>query len=773
MNYLTELNPVQRQAVESCKGPSLIIAGAGSGKTRVLTYRIAHLLKQGINPGSVLALTFTNKAAKEMKERIAAMVDPSMAYQIVMGTFHSVFARILRREAELLGYTKNFVIYDIIDSKSIIKKIIKDLNLSDNDYKPNQVLNRISYAKNHLITPDAYFANPNIMEADKRAKRPRVIDIYKLYAQRCKKADAMDFDDLLLNINILFRDYPEILQKYQGFYKYILVDEFQDTNMAQYLIVKKLAQNHKNICVVGDDAQSIYAFRGAKIENILNFRNDFDGCQVFKLEQNYRSTQNIVNLANSLIANNDNQIQKSVFSEKIKGEKIKVFESYTDTDEAFNVTKSIIDLKEKHDFSYNKFAVLYRTNAQSRSFEEAFRKRNLPYKVYGGLSFYQRKEIKDMLAYYRLALNQKDDEAFRRIVNYPARGIGKTTLAKLDEMAEKTGSNLWEIATQPQKYNLQINSGTSEKIINFTSLIQDFNKDIHLKDAYELAEKIAKNSGVLKDLSDVSVPENITRQENLQELLNSIKEFTEVNQEEGFTITLDQYLESASLLINDNENDPENDDKITIMTIHSAKGLEFDNVYIVGVEEGLFPSQRSAYSQKDLEEERRLFYVAITRAKTNLFISHTNQRYRNGSLTFCRPSRFIYELDNNYLEMPLEKDNNDTGFFSTSNNQPPAKRTSNKKPADKSQEQAIQINKKLKKLSAAEKTNNTTQSIETYGYDDPWLIQTGMQVSHSRFGKGEVMQINGNDNNRKAIVAFHNHGEKQLLLKFAKLKILE
>lgn len=768
-DYLKDLNEVQRGAVTEVDGPTLVIAGAGSGKTRVLTYRIAHLLNLGNSARSILALTFTNKAAKEMKERIGHLVGEDNAKALWMGTFHSIFARILRNESQALGYPSTFTIYDSQDTKNAIKQIAKSMNLDDEVYKTNDLYSRISYAKNNLITPRAYSESPHLLEADRVSKRPLTAQIYSQYVTRCYKAGVMDFDDILLNTNILFRDFPDILAKYQRIFKYILVDEYQDTNYSQYLIIKKLAQNHRNVCVVGDDAQSIYSFRGAKIENILNFRNDYKDYKLFKLEQNYRSTQNIVNAANSLIGKNKKQIQKKVFSENEEGDRIRITKCSTDNEEGFLVANTITDLKYANQLQSKDFAILYRTNAQSRIFEEALRKRNIPYKVYGGLSFYQRKEIKDLLAYLRLIVNPRDDEAFRRIINYPARGIGDTTLTKLDEYGNQTNKALFEVSASLELISIDINKGTRAKIAHFVSFIAQMHQKIHSTDAYELAYEVASSTGIIKELKEDKTPESISRFENLQELLSSIKEFTTQNQVDTGPLTLEHYLENVALLTDADNDKAEDADKVTLMTIHSAKGLEFKIVFIVGMEENLFPSTMSGTSVESIEEERRLFYVAITRAKEKAFLSHVETRFKWGNLTNCTPSRFISEIDEQYIELPP-----DTGNFFPGNNDNSGW---GKKPQFGSRLnpdllQAQTPTFKPKKLMKMEKAEESSSPVSTAEFSDPSGIQTGMMVWHERFGDGKVIHIEGEFPNSKATVFFQNSGQKQLLLKFAKLKII-
>lgn len=769
-DYLKELNDVQRDAVIHTEGPSLIIAGAGSGKTRVLTYRIAHLLNQGVNPRSILALTFTNKAAKEMKERIGHLVGENPAKNLWMGTFHSIFARILRSESDALGYPSTFTIYDSQDSKNAVKQVIKAMNLDDQVYKPGEVFSRISAAKNNLITPQAYASNPRAIEADKLARRPQQADVYREYAIRCYKAGVMDFDDLLLNTNILFRDFPEVLAKYQRMFRFILVDEYQDTNYSQYLIIKKLAQEHHNICVVGDDAQSIYSFRGAKIENILNFRNDYPEYKLFKLEQNYRSTQNIVNAANSLIDKNKRQIQKKVFSENEIGDLIRVVNVSTDNEEGFVVANSIIDIRMAERMMYRDFAILYRTNAQSRIFEESLRKRNIPYKVYGGLSFYQRKEIKDVLAYLRLIVNPRDDEAFRRIINYPARGIGDTTVGKLEECAQQRGITLFETASALELLGTDINKGTQNKINQFVAFIKQFGKQIKTMDAYELAYQVTSGAGIINDIKQDKTPESISRFENIEELLNSIREFTTQNQIDTGPLTLENYLENVALLTDADSEKPEDADKVTIMTVHASKGLEFKVVFIVGMEEELFPSGMSLSTLEDIEEERRLFYVALTRAKEKVILSHVQTRFKWGNITSCSPSRFLNEIDESYLDLPTENNNFFPDFESQEDTSWIRKPKFNR--AETSGPESLPAFGQPKKLVKLEKAGNKEVVAGDFQADDPSKIQAGMQVMHERFGVGKVLNIEGDAPNVKATVFFQGAGQKQLLLKFAKLKII-
>jgi DNA helicase-2/ATP-dependent DNA helicase PcrA len=768
-NYLEELNEPQRRAVENINGASLIIAGAGSGKTRVLTYRITHLLKNGVRPGSILALTFTNKAAREMKNRISEMVGPNTSRYLWMGTFHSIFARILRTESEILGYPSNYTIYDSSDSRSLIKSIIKDFKLDDKVYKPNVVSGRISASKNNLVTAEMYANLPETTEYDQSIKMPLIGQIYKEYTRRCFLAGAMDFDDLLMKTNVLFRNHPEILAKYQRIFDYILVDEYQDTNHSQYMIIKKLAAAHNNICVVGDDAQSIYSFRGARIENILNFQKDYPDHKVYKLEQNYRSTQTIVDAANSIIAHNKRQIRKNVFSEKEVGTLIKVMSAITDNEEGYLVSNEIIDTRMRDHFMFSDYAILYRTNAQSRIFEEALRKRNIPYRIYGGLSFYQRKEIKDLLSYFRMVINPKDNEAFKRVINYPARGIGQTSLVKLEQFAVQNNICIWKFATNIPMLLGEFNKGTAAKIHEFTSLINVFREKLENHNAFELATEIAVGTEIMKDLSKDLTPEGISRTDNIQELLNGIQEFSISAKEEGTPDKLNNYMEDVALLTDQDSDKEEDKDRVTLMTIHSAKGLEFKNVFIVGVEENLFPStQMGQKTLEDFEEERRLFYVALTRAEQHAYISYARQRYKWGKLEYCNKSRFIDEIDSQYLNMPVEKDpifysDSSDLPFSTSKPRPQSPTSPALRPAATSQPD---LYRKLSKL------RETKKEADAFDYSNPEEIQAGMIVEHQRFGRGKVLQMEGKMPDIQATVFFQNAGKKQLLLKFAKLRII-
>ena len=705
-----------------------------------------------------------------MKDRISAIVGQNTARYLWMGTFHSIFSRILRTEHELIGYPSDFTIYDSSDSKNLIKSIIKDMNLDDKTYKPAVVASRISAAKNNLVSSEVYSTLPETAEYDQSIKMPLIGQIYKEYAKRCFLAGAMDFDDLLLKTNALLRNHPEILDKYQKTFEYILVDEYQDTNHSQYMIIKKLAAKHNNICVVGDDAQSIYSFRGARIENILNFQKDYPDHKIFKLEQNYRSTQNIVDAANSVIARNKRQIPKNVFSEKEKGTLIKVMSAITDNEEGYLVANEITDTRLRDHFLFSDYAILYRTNAQSRIFEESLRKRNIPYKIYGGLSFYQRKEIKDLLSYFRLVINPKDNEAFKRIINYPARGIGQTSLTKLEQFSAQNNISIWEFATNIQLLINEFNKGTVAKINEFTSLIDSFREKLITHNAFELASEIATASGVMKDLYKDQTPEGVSRFENIQELLNGIQEFSISAREEGRTGQLNNYMEDVALLTDQDSEKPEDNERVTLMTIHSAKGLEFKTVFIVGVEENLFPSNQTGQkSLEELEEERRLFYVALTRAEQHAYLSYARQRYKWGKLEFCNKSRFIDEIDPQYLDMPVEKE---TAFFGTSQDLPfPA-------PKPKSQSAAtpgvrisgVSQTDMFRKLSKLREAKKETDSFE---FSNPEEIQAGMLVEHQRFGRGKVLQIEGQAPDIQATVFFQNAGKKQLLLKFAKLRIVE
>jgi len=769
--YLNDLNEAQRSAVEDFKGPALVIAGAGSGKTRVLTYRIAHLLSHGIRPGSILALTFTNKAAGEMKERIGKLVGEDLAKNLWMGTFHSIFARILRIEGHLLGYPSSYTIYDKTDSKNLINTIIKEMNLDDQVYKAGEITARISFAKNNLITPKAYLGSNQLIEQDKRARKPQTAGIYTKYAVRLKKANAMDFDDLLLNTYILFRDHHNILEKYQKLFNYILVDEYQDTNFVQYMIINQLAAIHKNICVVGDDAQSIYSFRGARIENILNFQHDYKGYKLFKLEQNYRSTKNIIDAANSLISKNKDQISKKVWSGNEPGEKLHLMRAATDNEEGYLVSNLIQDIMYTEQLQYKDFAVLYRTNAQSRIFEEAMRKLNIPYKIYGSLSFYQRKEIKDILAYFRLTVNPYDEEALLRIINYPTRGIGTTTISKLEGLSEKTGKRIWDILSEISDYTQYFNRGTIGKLEKFYHMISTFRENLSHMEAFDLAFTIVESSGILKDLHYEKSPENLSKYENIQELLNGIREFTE-SQSEGEKTTLDAYLQTVVLLTDLDTDKNGNQNKVTIMTVHSAKGLEFKYVFITGLEEDLFPSKFSVSVREEMEEERRLFYVGITRAMKKVILSYAESRYKWGILISCTPSRFLQEIEPGYIETPVQRIsyNRQTDAYNkikSKYRQRAILRTNN------DHINLSDDNTPSGKPKATRQTTDPGSQATSFHFDDPLKIQVGMEVEHQRFGRGKVLNLEGDFPNKKATVFFQSAGQKQLLLKFAKLRIIK
>lgn len=766
-HYLDELNDGQRAAVLYNDGPSLVIAGAGSGKTRVLTYKIAHLLEQGFDPWNILALTFTNKAAREMKERIARQVGDRARY-LWMGTFHSIFSRILRIESSFIGFTSNFTIYDSSDSKSLIKSIVKEMQLDDKVYKPGMIQSRISNAKNRLIMPDAYAADGNIFRSDMDAKVPATRDIYRRYWERCKQSDAMDFDDLLVYTYLLFKDCPAIRDKYVAQFHYVLVDEYQDTNYAQHSIVLQLTQERQRVCVVGDDAQSIYSFRGANIDNILKFTQIYRGAKLFKLEQNYRSTQTIVCAANSLIAKNSEQIHKEVFSQKAKGDPIGVFNAYSDVEEGDIVANKINQLHLREGYSYSDFAVLYRTNAQSRIFEEALRKRTLPYKIYGGLSFYQRKEVKDVIAYFRLSVNPNDEEAFKRVLNYPARGIGDTTLNKILGAANEHNVSLWKVLEAPLEYGLNINKGTHTKLQGFRELIEGFIRDAQEKDAYEVGSAIVRQSGIMNEIYQDRTPENMSRQENIEELVNGMHDFCATRREEGNGhVMLTDYLSEISLLT-DQDTDKEGDtEKITLMTIHSAKGLEFKNVFVVGLEENLFPSQLSMNSYRELEEERRLFYVAITRAEEHCFLSFAKSRFKYGKMEFSSPSRFLKDIDVRYLNVPQEEQTVRRPTENAARFQPSSRfapRTEVKIERQRVEPVRPATMPKFTRVSAASPRPSLGST--------PNGLQVGNIIEHERFGVGEVMKVEGAGDNCKATVKFRNVGEKQLLLKFARFKVI-
>ena len=781
-DYIEELNEGQRNAVLYNDGPSLVIAGAGSGKTRVLTYKIAYLLENGYQPWNILALTFTNKAAREMKERIARQMGPERARHLWMGTFHSIFLRILHVEAGHIGFTSQFTIYDTADSKSLIRSIIKEMGLDEKVYKPGMVQARISNAKNHLVSPAGYANNKEAYEGDRAAKVPALRDIYQRYWERCRQADAMDFDDLLFYTFLLFRDHPEVLARYQEQFRYILVDEYQDTNFAQHSIVLQLAKNHQHVCVVGDDAQSIYSFRGADIDNILYFTKVYPDTKVFKLEQNYRSTQTIVRAANSLIEKNQWQIRKEVFSEKEKGEAIGVYQAYSDVEEGDIVVNKIAELRREKRYAYSDFAILYRTNAQSRIFEEAMRKRSMPYRIYGGLSFYQRKEIKDVIAYFRLIVNPNDEEAFKRIINYPARGIGDTTVGKI--IAAATGHNvsLWTVLCEPLAYGLNFNKGTVGKLQAFRELISAFITDAAEKNAYEIGADIIRQSGIINDVCQDNSPENLSRKENIEELVNGMSDFCAQRQEEGKPNgLLGDFLSEVSLLTDQDSDKDGDDEKITLMTVHSAKGLEFKNVFVVGMEENLFPSSMVGDSPRALEEERRLFYVAITRAEEHCFLSYAKTRFRYGKMEFGSPSRFLKDIDIRFLRLPQ-----DAGMFRRVEEEAAAFRRENARGfapdredapyggkervsvRPKQQIIAPTVPRNLKRVAPSANTASTSPSAGASAN----RVQQGQLIEHERFGLGEVLKVEGEGDNAKATIRFKNAGDKQLLLRFARFKVL-
>ena len=781
-DYIEELNEGQRNAVLYNDGPSLVIAGAGSGKTRVLTYKIAYLLENGYQPWNILALTFTNKAAREMKERVARQVGPERARHLWMGTFHSMFLRILHVEAGHIGFTSQFTIYDTADSKSLIRSIIKEMGLDEKVYKPGMVQARISNAKNHLVSPAGYANNKEAYEGDRAAKVPALRDIYQRYWERCRQADAMDFDDLLFYTFLLFRDHPEVLARYQDQFRYILVDEYQDTNFAQHSIVLQLAKNHQHVCVVGDDAQSIYSFRGADIDNILYFTKVYPDTKVFKLEQNYRSTQTIVRAANSLIEKNQWQIRKEVFSEKEKGEAIGVYQAYSDVEEGDIVVNKIAELRREKRYAYSDFAILYRTNAQSRIFEEAMRKRSMPYRIYGGLSFYQRKEIKDVIAYFRLIVNPNDEEAFKRIINYPARGIGDTTVGKI--IAAATGHNvsLWTVLCEPLAYGLNFNKGTVGKLQAFRELISAFITDAAEKNAYEIGADIIRQSGIINDVCQDNSPENLSRKENIEELVNGMSDFCAQRQEEGNpNVLLGDFLSEVSLLTDQDSDKDGDDEKITLMTVHSAKGLEFKNVFVVGMEENLFPSGMVGDSPRALEEERRLFYVAITRAEEHCFLSYAKTRFRYGKMEFGSPSRFLKDIDIRFLRLPQ-----DAGMFRRVEEEAAAFRRENARGfapdredapyggkervsvRPKQQIIAPTVPRNLKRVAPSANTASTSPSAGGSAN----RVQQGQLIEHERFGLGEVLKVEGEGDNAKATIRFKNAGDKQLLLRFARFKVL-
>ncbi len=790
MDLLNDLNDAQRAAVEYIDGPSLVIAGAGSGKTRVLTYKIAYLLSQGMKPWSIMALTFTNKAAREMKERIGKLVGDDLAQHLYMGTFHSIFSRILRAEAEHIGFNNNFTIYDESDSRSLLKAIIKEMGLDDKAYKPAAVHARISMAKNNLVTAEAYDSDPGILEQNKRAKMPAIGKIYVAYVQRCRQANAMDFDDLLMLTFQLFRDHEEIRQKYAGRFDYILVDEYQDTNHVQMSIVMQLCKEKLRVCAVGDDSQSIYSFRGANIDNILNYQKQLPGTQLFKLEQNYRSTQTIVEAANSLIHHNRNQIQKEVFSKNDKGEKIQYKPAYSDKEEALIVAKNIQRIKRQDDCGYDQFAILYRTNAQSRSFEEEFRKQGIPYRIYGGLSFYQRKEIKDIIAYFRLVANPDDEEAFKRIINYPARGIGAATVMKIADCAHQNQVSFWEVIGNVEHYGLNVNKGTQTKLENFRLLISSFIDRSHTLDVYELGDAIIRESRISEDIMSGKNADDLARQENLEEFLSGMQTFVAGRQEEGRMdeAYLTDYLQDVALLTDADSEGEKDEPRVSLMTIHAAKGLEFATVFVVGLEENIFPSPLAAISVRELEEERRLLYVAITRAEKHCILTNAKNRFRYGKMEFDNPSRFIDEIDASLIEggeeapessfgggyggrMPWDRDR--SGYRREYQNAKPvaSQFMADPKPGFKSV-RAVNAVHRIMGDTASSSSVALAGSSAFNASSAAGSLSEGCRIEHQRFGIGKVLKIEGTGENTKATVEFQNAGTKQLLLKFAKFTIL-
>ena len=827
MDLLNDLNEAQRAAVEYIDGPSLVIAGAGSGKTRVLTYKIAYLLNQGMKPWSIMALTFTNKAAREMKERIGRLVGDDLAQHLYMGTFHSIFSRILRAEAEHIGFNNNFTIYDEADSRSLIKAIVKEMGLDDKSYKPAAVHAKISMAKNNLVSAESYASDAAIYEQNKRAQMPEVGKIFLAYVQRCKQANAMDFDDLLVLTHQLFREHEEIRQKYAARFDYILVDEYQDTNHVQMSIVMQLCKEKLRVCAVGDDSQSIYSFRGANIDNILNYQKQLKGTRLFKLEQNYRSTQTIVKAANSLIKNNRNQIKKDVYSENAVGEKLQYKPAYSDKEEAVIVAKDIKRIKRQDNCEYHDFAILYRTNAQSRSFEEEFRRQGIPYRIYGGLSFYQRKEIKDIIAYFRLVANPDDEEAIKRIINYPARGIGATTVMKIADCAHQNQVSFWEVIGEPAHYGLNVNKGTLTKLDNFRLLISSFIERSHTTDVYELGDAIIKESGISQDIMSGRDADDLARQENLEEFLSGMSAFVEERREEGRMdeAFLTDYLQDVALLTDADSEGAKDEPRVSLMTVHAAKGLEFATVFIVGLEENIFPSPLAAMSVRELEEERRLLYVAITRAEKHCILTNAKNRFRYGKMEFDNPSRFIDEIDSSLIEAQDEMGGSYFGGGSsydrsasygerssygggygkrmpwdqkrrisdrdedvpewkrvTSQFRPDPKPASDTSSSSSSSRESLSSGnfKSVRALDAARRIlgNNrsssvsSTSSVSSSSASSFGALKEGCKIEHQRFGVGIVRKIEGQGENAKATVEFQNSGVKQLLLKYAKYIIL-
>ena len=818
MDLLNDLNEAQRAAVEYIDGPSLVIAGAGSGKTRVLTYKIAYLLSQGMKPWSIMALTFTNKAAREMKERIGKLVGNDLAQHLYMGTFHSIFSRILRAEAEHIGFNNNFTIYDESDSRSLIKAIVKEMGLDDKKYKPAAVHAKISMAKNNLMSAAAYESDAAIFEQNKRAQMPEVGKIFVAYVQRCKQANAMDFDDLLTLTYQLFREHEDIRHKYAARFDYVLVDEYQDTNHVQMSIVMQLCQEKQRVCAVGDDSQSIYSFRGANIDNILNYQRQFQGTRLFKLEQNYRSTQTIVEAANSLIKHNRNQIPKDVFSENAKGEKIQYKPAYSDKEEAVIVAKDVKRIRREDGCQYSDFAILYRTNAQSRSFEEEFRKQGIPYRIYGGLSFYQRKEIKDIIAYFRLVANPDDEEAIKRIINYPARGIGATTVLKIADCAHQNQVSFWEVIGAPEQYGLAVNKGAMNKLETFRLLISSFIERAQTTDVYELGDTIIKESGISQDIMSGKDADDLARQENLEEFLSGMSAFVDERREEGRfdELFLQDYLQDVALLTDADSDGDKDEPRVSLMTVHAAKGLEFPTVFVVGLEENIFPSPLSAASLRELEEERRLLYVAITRAEKHCILTNAKNRWRYGKMEFDNPSRFIDEIDSKLIDSQDEAGGSLFGSRADSSSDQPewaraqrprrpwedagqprySSRYQNSKPvasqfvADPKPSLSEGNFKSVRALNAAKRymethsshpasrsTGSAASSVSSSAASSAGSsscgLQEGMKIEHQRFGRGTVLKIEGTGENTKATVEFVHSGTKQLLLKFAKFTVVD
>lgn len=780
-DYLDTFNPPQRAAVEFCDGPSLVIAGAGSGKTRVLTYKIAHLMEQGYQPWSILALTFTNKAAGEMKERIAKIVGTDYARMLWMGTFHSIFLRILRAEHDKIGFEPNFTIYDSADSKSLIKSIIKEMELDDKTYKAGAIQGVISNAKNQLVTAEQYVSNPANRQSDARQNMAALGTIFMRYCSRCRQSNAMDFDDILLYTYLLFEQHPDVLEKWEQRFKYVLVDEYQDTNFAQHRIVWQLTRRHQHVCVVGDDAQSIYSFRGANIDNILTFQKIYDGVRLFKLERNYRSTQTIVEAANSLIKKNNRQIQKDVFSENDRGDKLHVMDTHSDIEEAKMVVNAIRAVRRKEGCDYSDFAILYRTNAQSRVFEDTLRKEAMPYRIYGGLSFYQRKEIKDVIAYFRLAVNPNDEEAFKRVINYPARGIGQTTVSKILSAAMEHEVSMWTVINTPEQYELGVNKGTLAKIGVFRDMIASFIEQAQKLPANQVGMLIVKQSGIIADIYQDTTPENLSRQENVEELVNGMQDFCDMRMEEGNeNISLSDYLSEVSLMSDVDSDKGDDEHKVTLMTIHSAKGLEFGTVFVVGLEEGLFPNQMVSGNPREMEEERRLFYVAITRAKTHCYLSYAQCRFRYGQMEFSSPSRFLNDIDSRYLdwrksmaiggrsidddvELPWNRKSSLFGNGAVQERPRPFRPTiSTPKPVPP-------ITRPVPTSVATSPERPSASSASPVSS----RIAVGKHIVHNRFGRGEILHIEGTGDGTKATVRFENVGTKQLLLKFAKFEVID